>query len=78
MRESLDRQVLPLLLGGYLGTEWLGGMVGICLTFKKAAKPFSCIGSHNLTSCGFKFSRVSTCSQEGCCCTLWLTSVLLG
>lgn len=37
MCEPLDRQVLLLLLGGYPGTEWLEGVVGICLAFKKAA-----------------------------------------
>lgn len=74
------RQVLPLLLGGYLGAEWLGGVLGMYMfTFKKAAKLFSCIVSHSLTSsCGFKFSRVSSFSQKGFCCAFWLTSLLLG
>lgn len=44
------RQALSLLLGRYLGTEWLGGVVGLCLTLEKTAKPFFLIGSHILTS----------------------------
>lgn len=40
MCESLDRQVLPLLFGVYLGGGWEGGLVGICLTFKIAANRF--------------------------------------
>lgn len=44
-------QALSLLLGRYLGTEWLRGVVGLCLTLKKAARPFSHGGAHILTSC---------------------------
>lgn len=44
------RQALSLLLGRYLGTEWLGGVVGLCLTLQKTVKPFSLIGSHILAS----------------------------
>lgn len=40
--------MLLLLLGGFLGTEWLGGVVGICLTFKKIAKLYWLSQSHQL------------------------------
>lgn len=51
MCECWDRQVLPLLWGEGDLEQWLWGVVDGHLTFKKTAKRFSHIGSHNLTSC---------------------------
>lgn len=41
MFKSLFGHIFSLLLGKYLGVEWLGHRIGIFLLFKETAKLFS-------------------------------------